>query len=112
MKTNEQIGMEAAETARQEVVRVANEQGVSMVRALQRHNEALDAQDTKFFVIDGKITQRSCIDHKTRLGAVKLGYDIHDAMPSEKHDVTHNAGHGMAEAVAAYRQIKNEQSGD
>lgn len=111
MKTNAEIGQEAARMARADVIDMANKKGVTIEKTMMRLRQALNAKETKFFQKDGKVEDtKIVVAHNIRLQATKLALDLLDAMPSEKHDITHSAGPGMAEAVQAYRLIKGEDA--
>ena len=84
-----EAGIEAAYNARQETVKLLREKGPKLGRVLFRLRQALNAKETKFFAHQGEvIDQKDVIAHNIRLRAVDLALQLHDAMPSQKHEIT------------------------
>ena len=95
MKTNEQIGAEAAKIARRKVLAEARKAKLTTYRVLKRISEGLDAVENKVFYDKDRgkcIIGPDMIDHGRRLEAAGLGIVIHDMKPCEKKkiDVNHS----------------------
>jgi len=72
----------------------------------------MDAKEVKVFK-DSKdkiVYSKPLVSHNIRLQATKFAVEILDALPNQKVDL--GLPFSMADAVAAYKQIQNEQSGD
>ena len=93
MKTNEQIGAEAAKIARKKVLEQAKAVKLSTKRILQRISEGLDATEVKtnYDKDRGKWAySEPLIDHGHRLEAAGMGIMIHEMKPCEKKKVDLN----------------------
>jgi hypothetical protein len=87
--SDKEAGVEAAYNARQETIRLLQEKGPKIEKVLLRLRQALNAKETKFFAHQGNvIDQKDMIAHNIRLRAVDLALQLHDAMPSQKHEHT------------------------
>lgn len=90
MKTDEEIGALAADFARSETIKLLKKGGPSLEKILKRLDAALDAKETKAKHDRGSGKwkySKQLIDNATRLRAVQVGLDLHDAMPSQRIDV-------------------------
>lgn len=88
MTTQAQIGIEAAKIARDDVLRVAAQQGVTLKKAMLRLKQALNAKETKFFQMEGRIvTQVDVVAHGPRLQAIKMTLDLYSAFPDHKTQI-------------------------
>jgi hypothetical protein len=105
MKTNEQIGAEAAKIARQKVLAQAKAVKLTTRRVLQRISEGLDATEVKtnYDKDRGKWSySEPLVDHAHRLEAAGLGIMIHDMKPCEKKKIDINHSGSIMAAVAAH----------
>lgn len=88
MDDREKIGAEATRQVREETIKAAEEHGVSLDKLMTRLGEALDAKLTKVFNgMDGIVYSKELVDNKTRLEAIKLGLTVHDALPTQRHEI-------------------------
>jgi len=98
VKSDEEIGKEAAGIAREKVLKLAQEVKLTPKKVLQRISEGLDAIENKVFYDKDRgkcITSPDLIAHHIRLDSAKLGLTVLDMNPSEKHDVNINGDINM-----------------
>jgi hypothetical protein len=103
MKSNEQIGAEAANIARTRILQEAGHVKLTTKKVLQRISEGLDANENKVFYDKDRgkcIISPDLIAHGVRLDAAKLGATVLDMIPSQKIDANVNhQGNIMAAVV-------------
>lgn len=104
MKTDEQIGAEAAKIARRKVDAEADKTRLTTYRIFLRISEGLDAVENKVFYDKDRgkcIVGPDMVDHKRRLEAAGLGIVVRDLKPCEqqKIDVTHNFDKALFESA-------------
>jgi hypothetical protein len=105
MKTNEEIGAEAAKIARKKVLEQARQVKLTTRRILTRISEGLDATEVKtnYDKDRGKWSySEPLIDHGHRLEAAGMGIIIHDMKPCEKKKIDVNHSGSIMAAVASH----------
>jgi len=91
--TDEEIGKEAAKTARARTLELLDQYGPSLDVTLRRLKQALNAKLTKAHYDSDSgewAYSKNLADNTTRLKAVELSLTLYDAFPSKKHDLTTN----------------------
>lgn len=80
-----EIGKSAAYLARQDSLKAAEKQGLTIDHVMQRLKESTDATITKEFMHNGEILSGEPMpDNRTRVQAVKLAMQFFESMPDEK----------------------------
>ena len=90
MKSNEDIGVKAAETARKQVLKHCKSVGLSARLTLKRVREGLDALENKVFYDKDRgkcITGPDMINWTARQKAVDQSMVILELKPPEKHEL-------------------------
>lgn len=93
-KSKADLGKEAADYARKQVLKKAKKAGVTTDKVMLRLNEALDATETKVFndTEDGIVYSEPLIAHQIRLKAVDLAIVLLDLKPAEKRELSGSLG--------------------
>lgn len=112
---DETLGIEAGNEIRKRTQNILKKCGPSLTKVIQRLNEGLDAEEVKTH-FDGEAGKyfysKPLIAHAVRLKAVDLALQLHDAMPSQKHDFKHDmSGNMMSVVVKAMQTKRNKDNG-
>lgn len=109
----QQMLNEAAQKARDEVLKTAKKKGVTLCRAMHRLKESLDAKETKVFLNKNTgvlVYSKPLIAHNIRLKAVEVALAIHDAIP-KRLELTGKNGGPIAMTLTERLKQLTEQDG-
>lgn len=114
-ETDIELLAQAERNVMAEVKKLLEDKGPSLDKVLLRLRQELSAKEIKaqYDKDDGWQYSKALIAHNIRLRAVQVALNLHDAMPSEKHDVTvrGNPMQAMAQAKLV-EKAKSKEKGE